>query len=62
MMFWNQKKKEKAATGDEKKRFDHLLSVAEKFPVLTPPDLIHSIVRPVPSDLLLALAVEVTAT
>ncbi|WP_226944729.1 hypothetical protein [Klebsiella pneumoniae] len=45
VMFWNQKKKEKAATGNEKKRFDHLLSVAEKLPVMTLPDLIRAIVR-----------------
>lgn len=57
-MFWNQKKKEKAATGNEKKRFDHLLSVAEKLPVMTLPDLIRAIVRPVQSDFLLAVAEE----
>ncbi|EPO3854712.1 TPA: hypothetical protein N2R33_005416 [Klebsiella pneumoniae] len=60
MMFWNQKKKEKAATGNEKKRFDHLLSVAEKLPVMTLPDLIRAIVRPVQSDFLLAVAEEGT--
>lgn len=59
-MFWNQKKKEKAATGNEKKRFDHLLSVAEKLPVMTLPDLIRAIVRPVQSDFLLAVAEEGT--
>ncbi len=32
-MFWNRNKKEKAAAGNEKNRFDHLLSVAEKLPV-----------------------------
>ncbi|XEC90399.1 hypothetical protein AB9Q24_26700 (plasmid) [Klebsiella pneumoniae] len=60
VMFWNQKKKEKAATGNEKKRFDHLLSVAEKLPVMTLPDLIRAIVRPVQSDFLLAVAEEGT--
>ena len=33
MMFWNRNKKEEAAAGSEKNRFDHLLSVAEKLPV-----------------------------
>ncbi len=31
MMFWNRNKKEKAAAGNEKNRFDHLLSVAENY-------------------------------
>ena len=43
-----------------KKRFDHLLSVAEKLPVMTLPDLIRAIVRPVQSDFLLAVAEEGT--
>ncbi|MEA4054740.1 hypothetical protein VBJ67_23520 [Enterobacter hormaechei] len=47
MMFWNRNKKEKAAAGSEKNRFDHLLSVAEKLPVKALPDLIRAIVRPV---------------
>lgn len=50
MMFWNRNKKEKAAAGNEKNRFDHLLSVAEKLPVKALPDLIRAIVRPVQSD------------
>ncbi|EOM1152090.1 hypothetical protein ACNA9W_004756 [Citrobacter freundii] len=53
MMFWNRNKKEKAAAGNEKNRFDHLLSVAEKLPVKALPDLIRAIVRPVQSDFLL---------
>lgn len=53
MMFWNRNKKEKAAAGNEKNRFDHLLSVAEKLPVKALPDLLRAIVRPVQSDFLL---------
>ena len=30
MMFWNRNKKDKATIANEKKRFNHLLSVAEK--------------------------------
>ena len=60
MMFWNRNKKEKAAAGNEKNRFDHLLSVAEKLPVEALPDLIRAIVRPVQSDFLLAVAEEGT--
>ena len=60
MMFWNRNKKEKAAAGNEKNRFDHLLSVAEKLPVKALPDLIRAIVRPVQSDFLLAVAEEGT--
>ncbi|CAH6232237.1 hypothetical protein AI3058V1_4822, partial [Citrobacter freundii] len=60
VMFWNRNKKEKAAAGNEKNRFDHLLSVAEKLPVEALPDLIRAIVRPVQSDFLLAVAEEGT--
>ena len=60
MMFWNRNKKGKAAAGNEKNRFDHLLSVAEKLPVKALPDLIRAIVRPVQSDFLLAEAEEGT--
>lgn len=42
MMFWNRNKKGKAAAGNEKNRFDHLLSVAEKLPVKALPDLIRA--------------------
>lgn len=47
MMFWNRNKKDKATIANEKKRFNHLLSVAEKLPVKALPDLIRAIVRPV---------------
>ncbi|ELQ1293903.1 hypothetical protein QTL46_004689 [Escherichia coli] len=60
MMFWNRNKKEKATIANEKKRFNHLLSVAEKLPVKALPDLIRAIVRPVQSDFLLAVAEEGT--
>lgn len=60
MMFWNRNKKEKAVADNEKNRFDHLLSVAEKLPVKALPDLIRAIVRPVQSDFLLAVAEEGT--
>lgn len=60
MIFWNRNNKEKAAAGNEKKRFDHLLSVAVELPVKALPDLIRAIVRPVQSDLLLAVAEEGT--
>lgn len=60
MIFWNQNNKEKAAASNEQKRFDHLLSVAVKLPVKALPDLIRAIVRPVQSDLLLAVAEEGT--
>lgn len=60
MMFWNRNKKEKTAAGNEKNRFDHLLSVAEKLPVKALPDLLRAIVRPVQSDFLLAVAEEGT--
>ncbi|EFI2723367.1 hypothetical protein BBR64_005694, partial [Escherichia coli] len=53
-MFWNRNKKDKATIANEKKRFNHLLSVAEKLPVKALPDLIRAIVRPVQSDFLLA--------
>ncbi|HHR4183626.1 TPA: hypothetical protein ACS508_002403 [Salmonella enterica] len=56
MVFWNRNNKEKAAACNEKNRFDHLLSVAEKLPVKALPDLIRAIVRSVQSDLLLAVA------
>ena len=46
-MFWNRNKKDKATIANEKKRFNHLLSVAEKLPVKALPDLIRAIVRPV---------------
>ena len=46
MMFWNRNKKDKATIANEKKRFNHLLSVAEKLPVKALPDLIRAIVRP----------------
>ncbi|WP_208952489.1 DUF6710 family protein [Rahnella sp. ChDrAdgB13] len=58
MMFWNQNKKGEPAASSEKNRFDHLLSVAEKLPVAALPDLLRAIVRPVQSDLLLAVAEE----
>ncbi|EHW9698710.1 hypothetical protein K3M84_004250 [Escherichia coli] len=38
-MFWNRNKKDKATIANEKKRFNHLLSVAEKLPVKALPDL-----------------------
>ncbi|EJP1240240.1 hypothetical protein NVM05_004806 [Salmonella enterica] len=60
MMFWNRNKKDKATIANEKKRFNHLLSVAEKLPVKALPDLIRAIVRPVQSDFLLAVAEEGT--
>lgn len=60
MIFWNRNKPEKAAAGSEKNRFDHLISVAQKLPIKALPDLIHAIVRPVQSDLLLAIAEEGT--
>lgn len=60
MMFWNRNKKEKSAAGCEKKHFDQLLSVAARLPVNALPDLIRAIVRPVQSDLLLAVAEEGT--
>lgn len=41
-MFWNRNKKEKAVADNEKNRFDHLLSVAEKLPVKALPDLIRA--------------------
>ncbi len=56
-MFWNRNKKDKATIANEK-RFNHLLSVAEKLPVKALPDLIRAIVRPVQSDFLLAVAEE----
>ncbi|EPB0598688.1 DUF6710 family protein [Escherichia coli] len=59
-MFWNRNKKEKTTIANEKKRFNHLLSVAEKLPVKALPDLIRAIVRPVQSDFLLAVAEEGT--
>lgn len=59
-MFWNRNKKEKVATDNKKNRFDHLLSVAERLPVKALPDLIRAIVRPIQSDLLLAVAEEGT--
>lgn len=59
-MFWNRNKSENTAVGSEKNRFDHLLSVASKLPVNALPDLIRAIVRPVQSDLLLAVAEEGT--
>ncbi|HGT5637947.1 DUF6710 family protein [Escherichia coli] len=59
-MFWNRNKKDKATIANEKKRFNHLLSVAEKLPVKALPDLIRAIVRPVQSDFLLAVAEEGT--
>ena len=60
MMFWNRNKKEKTAVGNEKNRFDHLLSVAEKLPAEALLDLIRAIMRPVQSDFLLAVAEEGT--
>ena len=59
-MCWNRHKKEKATIANEKKRLNHLLSVAEKLPVKALPDLIRAIVRPVQSDFLLAVAEEGT--
>ena len=38
MIYWSRNDKEKAAAGNEKKRFDHLLSVAMKLPVKALPD------------------------
>ncbi|EBW7114479.1 hypothetical protein DQC29_21945 [Salmonella enterica subsp. enterica serovar Telelkebir] len=60
MMFWNRDEKRRPAAGSEKNRFDHLLAVAEKLSVKALPDLIRAIVRPVQSDLLLAVAEEGT--
>ncbi|MHA3928350.1 DUF6710 family protein [Klebsiella oxytoca] len=60
MIFWNRNYKEKAAAGNEKQRFDNLLSVAVKLPVKALPDLIRAIVLPIQSDLLLAVAEEGT--
>ncbi|MEN4545912.1 DUF6710 family protein [Pantoea agglomerans] len=51
---------ETAPDSSEKKRFDHLLSVAKKLPTNALPDLIRAIVRPVQSDFLLAVAEEGT--
>lgn len=59
-MFWIRNKKDKAAADSKKNRFDHLLSVAERLPVKALPDLIRAIVRPIQSDLLLAVAEEGT--
>lgn len=59
-MFWNRNKEEKAAAASGKNRFDHLISVAQELPIKALPDLIHAIVRPVQSDLLLAVAEEGT--
>ncbi|RBW29940.1 hypothetical protein B9M90_25310 [Escherichia coli] len=62
MMFWNRNKKDKATIANEKKRFNHLLSVAEKLPVKALPDLIRAIVRPVQSDFLLAVGKRLVRT
>ena len=59
-MFWRRNTEGSTASGREKKRFDHLLSVAKKLPVNALPDLIRAIVRPVQSDFLLAVAEEGT--
>jgi len=58
--FWKRAKNVKSAVGREKRHFDHLLSVAVKLPHKALPDLIRAIVRPLQSDLLLAVAEEGT--
>lgn len=59
-MLWNKRKKEGAYRKLSKLRFDNLMSVAERLPLNAVPDLLRAIVRPVQSDLLLAVAEEGT--
>lgn len=56
LMFWKRNKREEISAGSEKDHFDHLLSVAAKLPINARLDLIRAIVRPVQSDLMLAVA------
>lgn len=48
----------KSVAGCEKKAFDHLMAVAAKLPPTAKPELIRAIVRPIQSDLLLAVGEE----